>query len=208
MAKLQLNKSALYRQTTQLKMYKQFLPSLDLKRQQLMAERKKAEKALEKTQAEVEEISKDISRNLFMLSNDRVDLTDLAVVKEAHIKEENLMGVHLPVLSSIKVEIRPYAFMGKPHWVDKVAVKLKQMIELRIRIQVQQQRVVLLNYAVQKITQRVNLFDKVLIPQAQERIKKIKIYLSDAERAQVVRAKISKNKRAKERKRAKEQSLS
>jgi V/A-type H+-transporting ATPase subunit D len=66
-------------------------------------------------------------------------------------------------------------------------------------MQVEEKRLSLLNYAVQKITQRVNLFDKVLIPQAQAYIKKIQIYLSDAERAQVVQAKISKNKRAKER---------
>ena len=42
MARLQLNKSSLAREAAQLRSYERFLPSLDLKRQQLMAERAKA----------------------------------------------------------------------------------------------------------------------------------------------------------------------
>jgi V/A-type H+-transporting ATPase subunit D len=197
-ARIQLSKSALYRESGKLKMYKQFLPSLDLKRQQLLTERAKAVKALNKTKKDIEDVKKDISRNLFMLSNDKVDLKGLARVKQVHIDEENLMGVHLPVLSTVDIEMRTYAFMGKPHWVDNMAVKLKKMIELQVRVQVEEHRLLLLNYAVKKITQRVNLFDKVLIPETKKNISKIQIYLSDMERAQVVRAKISKNKRAEE----------
>ena len=51
-----------------------------------------------------------------------------------------------------------------------------------------------LEYALQKTTQRLNLFDKVLIPEAQENIRYIKIYLSDFERASVIQAKIAKGK--------------
>ena len=59
-------------------------------------------------------------------------------------------------------------------------------------------RLVLLETAVKTITQRVNLFDKVLIPKTKSNIKDIKIYLSDEEMAAVVRSKISKRKRAAE----------
>ena len=44
------------------------------------------------------------------------------------------------------------------------------------------------------ITQRVNLFSKVLIPRAEENIKRIGLFLSDQERAGVVRSKLSKQK--------------
>ena len=47
-----------------------------------------------------------------------------------------------------------------------------------------------------KVTQRVNLFEKVLIPRTREQIRRIRIYLSDAERAAVVRSKIAKRKHA------------
>ena len=73
--------------------------------------------------------------------------------------------------------------------------KLSEMLTMRIRVQVEEQRLELLNEAVRKITQRVNLFDKVLIPRTRSNIKRIKIYLSDAERAAVINAKFAKSKR-------------
>jgi V/A-type H+-transporting ATPase subunit D len=43
-------------------------------------------------------------------------------------------------------------------------------------------------------TQRVNLFEKVMIPQARENIKKIQICLGDMQTAAVVTGKIAKEK--------------
>ena len=45
------------------------------------------------------------------------------------------------------------------------------------------------------MTQRFNLFDKVLIPRTRTNIRKISIYLADAERAGVVKSKIAKRKK-------------
>jgi V/A-type H+-transporting ATPase subunit D len=69
------------------------------------------------------------------------------------------------------------------------------MLELKILAKVNEQRLSLLDKAVQTITQRVNLFDKVLIPETESNIKRIKIYLSDEQMASVVRSKIAKRKR-------------
>lgn len=194
MASIALNKSSLQKQSTQLKTYKQYLPSLDLKRKQLIAERSKATEALKKTKGSIEEVRKVVAQNLIMLSNRNVLLKDLATIEDIETGEENLMGIRLPMLKSVKVTICDYAFMGKPHWVDGVADNLKIALELHIKLRIEQQRLKLLDKAVQKITQRVNLFDKVLIPKTQENIKRIQIYLSDMEKAAVVRAKIAKRK--------------
>jgi V/A-type H+-transporting ATPase subunit D len=72
------------------------------------------------------------------------------------------------------------------------------MMELKIRQKIDMQRVDILGLALKKVTQRVNLFDKVLIPQAQQDIRKIRIYLSDMDTAGVVRAKSTKQKRLRE----------
>jgi len=195
MARLQLSKSSLSRQTASLKTYKQFLPSLDLKRQELMTQRARAVQVLARTREEIERNMHAIAEELPMLSNDKVDLRDLVNIKSVDLGRESIMGAHLPVLSEVQVEIRSYSFLAKPHWVDRVAEKLKEMIILRLRVQVEERRVELLDDAVRIITQRVNLFDKVLIPRARENIRRIKIYLSDAERAAVINAKLAKNKR-------------
>ena len=195
MARLALNKSSLSRQTRQLKTFRQFLPSLDMKRRQLMAERAKARNALAQTRRELAEFtSHTVGNSLPMLANRQVDLQGLVRVTRVDIGDENVVGTHLPVLQTVHVEVRDYALLGKPHWVDPLVARLKTALELRIRIRVEERRVALLERAVRIITQRVNLFDKVLIPRTRENIKKIKIYLADQERSAVVNAKLAKAK--------------
>ena len=52
----------------------------------------------------------------------------------------------------------------------------------------------LLSKELKTTSQRVNLFEKVKIPEAKENIKRIAIYLGDQQTAAVVRGKIAKNK--------------
>ena len=196
MAKLQLSKSALAREQKSLRTYQRFLPSLDLKRRQVMAERAKAERALADTRREMERRREAVRGKLPMLALGEVDLTGLARLAGVRIGTENVVGTHLPRLEDIEVELRPYAYLGRPPWVDRTAEILREMLELRIRAQVEARRVALLEQAIKTVTQRVNLFDKVLIPEAQSKIKRIQIYLSDVETAAVVRSKIAKKKHA------------
>lgn len=196
MARLQLNKSSLARQTADLATYKRFLPSLDLKRQQLIAERAKAKAAEDAAKRAIADFRTEVGEKLPMLANKDVDLSDIARLAHVELGTENLVGTRLPVLSRIEVEVRPYALLAKPHWVDKATALLKDMLELRVRLQVASRRVALLDKAVDTITQRVNLFDKVLIPRTQANIKKIRIYLSDEEMSAVVRSKLAKKKHA------------
>ena len=196
MARLQLSKSALSREQKNLRTYKRFLPSLDLKRQQVMAERNKAARQLAQTRREIDALRKAAGDINPMLANRDVELTDLARITDVRLDVENVVGTRLPTLTTVIVEVRDYPLMGKPFWVDITARMLRQMLELRVRLQVEERRLALLEQAVKTITQRVNLFDKVLIPRARQNIKRIQIYLSDLQTAAVVRSKIAKRKRA------------
>ncbi len=196
MARLALNKSSLSGETRRLKTYRRFLPSLDLKRKQLIAERAKAARTLVQTKQALAELDRRVRDELPMACNQDLDLTELVTLRELELIEENVVGVRLPTVGRIETQTRAYSLLARPHWVDSLAERLREAIVLRIRLQVDLQRLALLENAVQKVTQRVNLFDKVLIPRTEANIKKIRIALSDAERAAVVRAKIAKRKRA------------
>jgi len=198
MARLALNKATLSRQTQQLKIFERFLPSLDLKRKQLLAERVKADTALRRTEQELAPIENLITEQFPMASREDVDLAGLVRVSSVTLSQENVVGVKLPVLASLDIDTLEYGLLGRPHWVDRLARLLRETIELKIRVQVERRRLELLETGVRKITQRVNLFEKVLIPRTRESIRRIRIYLSDTERAGVVQAKISKKKRAAE----------
>ncbi len=195
MARLQLNKSSLAHQAARLKTYERFLPSLDLKRQQLMAERAKARKALGAIDAEIDGLYDRIAHEVPMLGNDGVALEHLAKLEGYELGSENVVGIELPVLDRVDVAVRPYSALAKPHWVDDVASLLHDMLEARARAFVARRRLALLDDAVATVTQRLNLFDKVLIPTTRANIKKIRVYLNDQELASVVRSKIAKRKR-------------
>ncbi|MBO9433317.1 V-type ATP synthase subunit D [Ruegeria sp. R13_0] len=198
MARLQLNKSSLAREQTQLKSYERFLPSLDLKRQQLMAERAKAREDVKRLEDEVSDLAQQVGAKLPMLAQKGIDLDGLVQLTDYNVKEVNVVGVKMPALDRIEVSVRPYSRLAKPHWVDAAAQLLHDMIEARLRVKVAEERVKIFDKAVATITQRVNLFEKVLIPRAKANIKKIRIYLSDEQMQAVVRSKISKRKHAQE----------
>lgn len=198
MAKVSLSKSSLSQQSQQLKSYQQFLPSLDMKRKQLMGERARAQAERRGLEARLENVRQQIAETLPMLANQDVDLSQLVQIEQVQLGRENRMGTWLPTLAELKIGVRRYGYLSKPHWIEPLIDHLREALRLRIELMLAEQRLALLDKAVRTVTQRVNLFDKVLIPQTRANIKRIRIALSDAERAAVVRSKIAKKKRAAE----------
>ena len=196
MARPALNKASLNRERDKLRTYQRFLPSLDLKRKQLLAELAKARQAMATAEANAARLLDETADRLPMAADERVALAGLVHVTGVDLAEENLMGVHLPILQGVRCRGASYGLMGRPAWVDAVVVAVQQLAEARVAARVASERVTRLHAAVRRITQRVNLFDKVLIPNTQKSIKTIEVALSDADRAAVVRAKIAKQKNA------------
>ncbi|MCF7996806.1 MAG: V-type ATP synthase subunit D [Chromatiaceae bacterium] len=198
MAKVSLSKSSLSQQSQQLKSYQQFLPSLDMKRKQLMGERARAQAEQRELVARLEAVRQRVAETLPMLAIEEIDLSQLVRIEQVELGRENRMGTWLPTLAELKIAVRSYGYLSKPHWIEPLVDKLREALRLRIELLLAEQRLALLDQAVRTVTQRVNLFDKVLIPRTRANIKRIRIALSDAERAAVVRSKIAKKKRAAE----------
>ncbi|NCA68919.1 MAG: V-type ATP synthase subunit D [Sphingobacteriia bacterium] len=198
MSGVSLSKTSLAKQNRALQTYERFLPSLDLKRRQLMAERAKEVAARTATEQRVAAVRERVRETLPMLANHEIQLADLVRIRALRLGEENLLGTRLPVLESLDLETADYSLLIKPHWVDVLVERLAELLTLRIQADLHAQRITRFDEAVRKVTQRVNLFDKVLIPRTRENIKRIRVYLSDGERAAIVRSKIAKGKRLKE----------
>jgi V/A-type H+/Na+-transporting ATPase subunit D len=195
MARLSLSKSTLTQLTRQLKTYQNFLPSLDLKRRQLLAEQEKARRELQELTHRQEALRPMVDKQVPMLGYTHVDVRGIVRVSKTDVVEENVMGIRLPKLGGLEIKVSEYPFLGKPHWVDRVVQLLKQAIEIRINRRVMERRLELLASAAKVISQRVNLFEKVLIPKTEADVKRIRVYLSDSERASIVRAKIAKGEK-------------
>jgi V/A-type H+-transporting ATPase subunit D len=202
MAKLALTKSGLQKEKEQLRLYKKLLPSLDLKRMQLTAECANAKVDMEKLRQAADAAITDATEKLPMLANHEIDLAGLVKVKSIQLTEESIAGVKVPRLGKITFDVLDYSLLAKPHWVDAYVKHLEKAVELNQKVRVMGLRLDRLAHAVRRVTQHVNLFEKILIPAAKRNIQKIQIVLGDVERSSVVRSKITKSLYAGQRKAA------
>jgi V/A-type H+-transporting ATPase subunit D len=116
-------------------------------------------------------------------------------VVDVRLGEENLIGTRLPRVEEVRVEVADYGLLSLPFWVDQVVARLREALDTQVRLQVARERIERLLRAERTVTQRFNLFEKVLIPRTRQQIRSIAIYLADAERAGVVNSKIAKRKK-------------
>lgn len=194
MSKLRLSKNSLQQQQQQWKLYKRLLPSLDLKRRQLTVEAQKARADHKAALAATDALEARIGQELPMLADEGIPLDGLVTMKGYRVDEQNLVGTRLPILAHVEFSVADYSRLTTPAWFDILVQRLKDAAEARVRARIAGQRVEILDRAVRRITQRVNLFEKVLIPTARKNIQRIRIYLGDAERAAVVTSKLAKSK--------------
>ncbi|HBE72405.1 MAG TPA: V-type ATP synthase subunit D, partial [Planctomycetaceae bacterium] len=184
--KVALNKNALKQERDKLAMYRRFLPSLDLKRRQLVGAWRQAQQEMRDVAAEIANFNVSMADLLSLLGSSTVatrDLSRLVRTKEVLIGTENVVGVRLPRLDSMRFERAEYSTLTIPFWVDQVVDRLEDACRLKITKQIALRREELLETATRRVTQRVNLFEKVLIPGASENIKRIRVALSDQDRA-------------------------
>jgi V/A-type H+-transporting ATPase subunit D len=199
MATIALSKSSLQQQRDRLRLFERFLPSLELKRQQLTAEYKKALQVLAEAEQGAEQASRSLPALLPVLGSVRMQLSGLVRIRRVDVSEEDVLGLRLPTLRAVEFDTADYSLLATPFWLDDLVTCLKEVATYRLRLQVYRERVARMQGAVRRVTQRVNLFEKVLIPNAKQNIAHIQIFLSDVERAAVVTSKIAKGKRALER---------
>ena len=175
-------------------MFKRYLPTLILKKQQLQAEIWAAERELNECREAYEKLLKQFDSWIGVFGEPVGFEDGFFRLTELQIERGNVAGVSIPIYKSAKFEPVPYDLFLVPVWVDKAAVNMQKAMEYDIRVRVAQRKVELLRYELRVTTQRVNLFEKVKIPECKENIRKISVYLGDAQTAEVVRGKLSKKK--------------
>ena len=198
MAKIKLTKNELKKQKDALKMYKRYLPTLQLKKQQLQTEIRGIEAKAKARAEERERLLAEFRAWIAVFGEEDAVRTEsgdwLLSVREIRTTAGNIAGVEIPVYAGADFVLADYDLYLRPLWIDKALDRLKAMLELDLEIKVLQEQIARLARELRITTQRVNLFEKVKIPETAENIKRIRIYLGDQQTAQVVRGKIAKRK--------------
>ena len=194
MAKIKLTKNELKVQKDALKMYQRYLPTLTLKKQQLQAEIRTIEAKAKAVRKEKEELEKGFSSWIAVFCEKEAFPDGVITVSNIRKGMGNIAGVAIPTFAGADFSRGDYDLYETPLWVDIAANHMEKAMSLDLEAEVLDEQVRLLGEELRSTSQRVNLFEKVKIPETQENIKKISIYMADQQVNAVVRSKISKRK--------------
>ncbi len=194
MAKIKLTKNELKIQKDALKMYRRYLPTLTLKKQQLQAEIRTIEAKALSVRKEKETLEKGFSSWIAVFSETDAFPDGIITVRNIRKGVGNIAGVTIPVYEGADFSRGDYDLYDTPLWVDIAANHMEKAMSLDLEAEVLDEQIKLLEEELRATSQRVNLFEKVKIPETEENIKKIAIYMADQQVNAVVRSKISKRK--------------
>lgn len=196
---IKLTKNEQKVQKDHLKEYQRYLPTLQLKKQQLQTVIMQVREDLDQKAAERERMIGDLDDWIAVVSENSLfpaekQLDQLVQPDRVIVTTENVAGVKLPAFRELTFRDIEYNVEDYPLWVDTALVKLREIARLDALVSTLQKQVQLLEKEFRSTSQRVNLFEKVKIPEAKENIRVIGVYLGDQQTAAVVRGKIAKKK--------------
>lgn len=194
MASVKLTKNELKAQKDLLKMYQRYLPTLTLKKQQLQMEIYAIRAQANAVRSAREALEHGFDEWIAVFSEQEAFPQGAVSVRNIRVGEGNIAGVAIPTFEGAEFSRGDYDLYGTPLWVDLAANHMEKALELDLKAQVLDEQVRLLDAELRATAQRVNLFEKVKIPETQENIRRISIYLADQQVNAVVRSKIAKRK--------------
>ena len=194
MAKVKLTKTELKAQTDALKRFQRFLPMLQLKKQQLQAEIAGISAKAEAAIAREREVRAELDGWVGLVATAEDVISGLVKVTGIRKGSANIAGVTIPTFESVDTETREIDAWATPAWVDDAVEVTKKVLSLQCERAVYEEQKRLVTAELQQTSQRVNLFEKVRIPECKEAIRVIKIALGDEQTAAVTRGKIAKGR--------------
>ena len=196
---IKLTKNELKKQKDNLKQFQRYLPTLQLKKQQLQSVIMGIRQELERKEAERIQMIGDLDDWVAVFAENEIfdeekRLDQLVQPDKVIARDENIAGVTIPAFEELTFKDINYDVDDYPLWVDTAVFKLREIARLDALVSTLRKQTELLEKELRTTSQRVNLFEKVKIPEAKENIRVIQVYLGDQQTAAVVRGKISKKK--------------
>jgi len=193
--RFEYNKTFLQNLNKQLNIRKRALPTLKNKETALRLEVKNARNDAEKLSSDLDSIVLEQQEGNKIWCE--YDLSLLGV-DQVTIGEKKIAGVRIPVLEEVSFVSAGVNLFSSPKWFHDGISVLKRIIELEAELRILKQKIGILEYARKKTTQKVNLYEKVQIPEYENTIRKIKRFLEDEENLMKAAQKIVKSRKEKE----------
>jgi V/A-type H+-transporting ATPase subunit D len=192
MAKIKLTKNELKKQKDSLKMFQRYLPTLMLKKQQLQAEIRVTEQRIKELMDTKAQIDESFKVWIGVFGETGVFTPRMVRISRLRIAQGNIAGVAIPIFEGAEFSVEAYDLARTPLWLDTAVDRMKQVLLLDLEARTLEEQRKRLDHELRVTTQRVNLFEKIKIPETKGNIKKIQVYLGDQQTSAVVRGKIAK----------------
>ncbi len=193
MAKIKHTKTELKAQREDLERFKRFLPMLILKKQQLQAEIQRIKARIDENGVKIEKLRGNLDKWIKLLG-EPVELDKYISIEEVKTKEHNIAGVNIPVLEEVKLQQSEQDLFYTPPWIDDAIEIFGELLTIYTEQKILEEQKRLIEEELRTTSQRVNLFEKVKIPECRENIRVIKIFLGDEQTAAVARGKLAKKR--------------
>ena len=195
MAQVKLTKTELRLQQIKLLQLQKYLPTLQLKKALLQIEVNLVASEIELLSLNFvkEEESLDRYSALFSERNSGRFFSAVSI-EEVKVTHENIAGVDIPIFEEVVFGKPNYSLFDTPVWYETAMDGVRRLLTAQEKIKVAEQKKKALEKELRDVSIRVNLFEKIMIPRADENIKRIKIFLGDQQLAAVSQAKVAKKK--------------
>jgi V/A-type H+-transporting ATPase subunit D len=193
MVRVKATKTELKTQRDGLRRYQRYLPTLQLKKQQLQAEIRQVEVRLAELVAREAQLEADAASWVALFA-DEVDFTTWLRVDRLVTDAGNVAGLTVPVLREVRFAREQPDLRATPTWYDDALALLEELLAVRLARRVLDEQRRLLADELRTTNQRVNLFERVKIPECRDAIRRIRIALGDVQTLEVARGKIAKVK--------------
>lgn len=119
----------------------------------------------------------------------------ILLMDEVETFSKKIIGVKIPEIKEITFKIADVSWWNMPAWVPGGISLMKEVITLNLKADILKQQIRILDLARKKTTQKVNLYEKVQIPEYEDAIMKIKRFLEDKENISKAAQKIVKKRK-------------
>jgi len=195
--KIKLTRPELKHHRDRLTRFRRYLPMLKLKQQQLQITLREVARRQREAEKAADEAAQKVQRYASVLADlAGIPVREYARPEEVRTSRRNIAGVEVPVFEEVVFPQAVYSLFGTPAWVDQALADLREQNRRQAVVDVLREEEAILQRELARTVQRVNLFEKVMIPQSREAVRRIRIKLGDEMTAGVGRAKIAKSKLA------------
>jgi V/A-type H+-transporting ATPase subunit D len=189
--KFQYNKNAMLELQKQMKIRLRAVPILKNKEAALRVEVKRARREAERIEDALQARIRELEHAAALWPEWNPDLLR---IRGLRLKDRKIAGIAVPELEAVEFEEAEFPLFDTPHWFADGRALLKELATRKMEKRVCLQRAEVLYAARKKTTQKLNLYEKVQIPEFEQALMKIKRFLENEENLSKAAQKIVKKR--------------